>query len=144
MDGWIKMALGVEVGLSPGHIVLDGDPAAPPQKKGVQHTIFGLFLLWLNGWMHQDGTWHGGEPRSRPHCAKWGSSYPPQKGAEPPIFGPCLLWPRSSISAATELLYETVNVSMQFGALDGYFVVNVKRWICVHMHFRCFNFNNVV
>jgi len=25
--GWIKMALGVEVGLGPGHIVLDGDPA---------------------------------------------------------------------------------------------------------------------
>jgi len=24
--GWIKMLLGVEVGLSPGHIVLDGDP----------------------------------------------------------------------------------------------------------------------
>ena len=29
--GWIKMPLGREVGLSPGHIVLDGDPA-PPQK----------------------------------------------------------------------------------------------------------------
>ena len=26
------MALGVEVGLSPGHIVLDGDPAPFPQK----------------------------------------------------------------------------------------------------------------
>ena len=24
---WIKMPLGAEVGLSPGHIVLDGDPA---------------------------------------------------------------------------------------------------------------------
>ena len=31
--GWIKMPLGKEVGLGPGHIVLDGDPdpvAAPP------------------------------------------------------------------------------------------------------------------
>jgi len=28
--GWIKMKLGMEVGLVPGHIVLDGDP--PPQK----------------------------------------------------------------------------------------------------------------
>ena len=26
-DGWIKMPLGTEVGLGPGHIVLDGDPA---------------------------------------------------------------------------------------------------------------------
>jgi len=31
--GWIKMKLGVEVGLSPGHIVLDGVPAPPPQKR---------------------------------------------------------------------------------------------------------------
>jgi len=37
MVGWIKMPLGKEVGLGPGHIVLDGDPvrtqhptAAPP------------------------------------------------------------------------------------------------------------------
>ena len=28
------MKLGMEVGLSPGHIVLDGDPAPPPPKKG--------------------------------------------------------------------------------------------------------------
>ena len=31
---WIKMPLGMEVGLGPGHIVLDGDPASPPQKAG--------------------------------------------------------------------------------------------------------------
>jgi len=31
-DGWIKMVLGMEVGLGPGHIVLDGDPAPPPKK----------------------------------------------------------------------------------------------------------------
>ena len=29
--GWIKLVLGMEVGLSPGDFVLDGDPA-PPQK----------------------------------------------------------------------------------------------------------------
>jgi len=27
--GWIKMRLGTEIGLDPGHIVLDADPAAP-------------------------------------------------------------------------------------------------------------------
>jgi len=26
MVGWMKMPLGKEVGLGPGHIVLDGDP----------------------------------------------------------------------------------------------------------------------
>ena len=31
-SAWIKMALGMEVGLSPVHIVLDGDTAPLPQK----------------------------------------------------------------------------------------------------------------
>jgi len=30
--GWFKMKLGVEVGLDPGHIVLNVDPDPPPQK----------------------------------------------------------------------------------------------------------------
>jgi len=30
--GWIKMKLAMEVGLDSDHIVLDGDPAPPPQK----------------------------------------------------------------------------------------------------------------
>ena len=33
-DGWIKMALGREVGLGPGHIVLDEDPAPLPKEGG--------------------------------------------------------------------------------------------------------------
>jgi len=32
---WIKMPLGTEVGLGPGHILLDGDPA--PLRKGAQN-----------------------------------------------------------------------------------------------------------
>ena len=44
--GWIKMVLGMEVGISPGDFVLVGDLAPS--------TIFGPFLLSLNGWMHQD------------------------------------------------------------------------------------------
>ena len=35
--GCIKIKLGMEVGLGPGHIVLDGDPAAP---KGAQPPNF--------------------------------------------------------------------------------------------------------
>jgi len=30
--GWIKIPLGTEVGLIPGHIVLDGDPASPTER----------------------------------------------------------------------------------------------------------------
>jgi len=32
--GWIKMKLGMHVGLGPGHIVSDGDPAPPPPNGG--------------------------------------------------------------------------------------------------------------
>jgi len=43
MDGWIKMPLGREVGLGPGHIVLDGDPALPPPKGHSPTPNFGLY-----------------------------------------------------------------------------------------------------
>jgi len=47
------MRLGTEVGLGPGDIVLDGNPAPPPQKTGVgvaqQPPLFGPCLLWPNG-----------------------------------------------------------------------------------------------
>ena len=58
----MKMPLGMEVDLGPGHIALDGDPAA----QGAQ---------------------------------------------QPPLFGPCLLWPRSPISATAEL-FLTVDTSI--------------------------------
>ena len=32
--GWIKMLLGTEVGIGPGHIVLDGHIAPFPRKRG--------------------------------------------------------------------------------------------------------------
>jgi len=48
------MKLGMEVGLGPDHIVLDGDPAPPPH--GHSPTIFRPCLLWPNGWLDQDGT----------------------------------------------------------------------------------------
>ena len=48
--GWIKMPLVTEVGLGPGDIVLDGDPAPPPPPKGAQQIpTFRPCLLWSNG-----------------------------------------------------------------------------------------------
>jgi len=38
MAGWITISLGTMVGLGPGHIVLDGDPALP--KKGTAPPNF--------------------------------------------------------------------------------------------------------
>ena len=34
MAAWIKMSLGMELGLGPGDFVVDGDPAPPSQKGG--------------------------------------------------------------------------------------------------------------
>ena len=42
--GWIKMTLGMEVGLSPGDFVLNGF-AAPLPKKGAEPPIFDPCLL---------------------------------------------------------------------------------------------------
>jgi len=28
-------------------------------------------VLWPNGWMNQDETWHGDRPRPGTHCVKW-------------------------------------------------------------------------
>jgi len=74
---------------------LHGDLAPSPERGGASSPIFGPYLLWPNGWMDQDGTWHGGWPWFWPHCARWGTrSSPTKKGAErPPIFGPFLLSP---------------------------------------------------
>ena len=42
--GWIKMKLGTHVGLGPGHIVLDGEPAPAP-TVGHSPPIFRPYLL---------------------------------------------------------------------------------------------------
>ena len=60
------MPLGTEVGLAPGDVVLDGDPAPP--KRDI---------------------------------------------AAPTVFGPCLLWPRSPISATAELLFPIAELTVK-------------------------------
>jgi len=82
--GRIKMKLGMQVCLGPGHIELEGDPASPPPNR---HSlpIFGPYLLRTNGCMDQDVTWYGARPRP------WLPL--PKSGTEPAIFCPFLLWP---------------------------------------------------
>jgi len=128
--GWIKMALGMEVGLSPGDFVLDGDPASSSKRRRSPYQFLAHFycgqtaarikmplsmdvslspgdfvlnadpvslhkrgaapppsplknfdpcLFWPNGWMDQDGTWHGGGPQPRRLC-QMGTQPPAQKG----------------------------------------------------------------
>jgi len=78
------MTLGVQVGLGPGHIVFDGDPALPLPKGGSGPPIFGPYLFQPNGCTDQDATWYGGRTRPRRLCVRWGYRCPPQKRAEPP------------------------------------------------------------
>jgi len=73
MAVWIKMPLGMKLGLSPGDFVLDGDTALPSQKGGrAASAMFGPFLLWPNGCMHQGATWYGGRPQPSGLCVRWG------------------------------------------------------------------------
>jgi len=91
--GRIKMKLGTQVGLRPGHIALDGDPSSSPSPKGAQLPIFGPCLLAKRLHMDQDATWDG-VGLGPGHIVLDGDPAPPhKKGALPPIFGQCLLWP---------------------------------------------------
>jgi len=75
----IKMPLGVKVGLGPGHIVLDGDPATLTRKGGKAAQFLGPCLLW--------------RPRCRPTMVGLGSGnivldadpVPPPRGTDPQL-----------------------------------------------------------
>jgi len=96
--GWIKIALGTEVGLGPGHIVLEGDPvvlpekglrkAAEPHPQFLAHVYCGQTAGCIKMPL---GTEVGLSPGN--FVLDGDPAAPPQKGAEPPIFGPRLLWP---------------------------------------------------
>jgi len=92
--GWIKIALGINVGFGPGHIVLDGDPA-PLAKKETEPLNFWPISIVAK---RLDGL--------RYHLV-WRKT---------PLFGPCLLWLRSPISDAAELLFiHTASISKMEG-----------------------------
>ena len=40
-------------------------------------------VLWPNGWMDEDETWHAGRTRPWQHCVRWGHTSPPPKGHSP-------------------------------------------------------------
>jgi len=75
---WIKMKLGIMVGLGPGQILLDGDAALP--AKGAQPPIFGPCPLCPNGWMDEDAPWCGGRPRPTRLSVRLELSFPPKTG----------------------------------------------------------------
>jgi len=87
--GWIKMKLGMEVGLGPGHTVLDGETAP---KNAAQHTFWPIYCGQMAGWIKMP---LGTEVSLGPgHIVLNGDPLHTHRGtAAPSIFGPCLLWP---------------------------------------------------
>ena len=81
----IKMKLGVEVGLGSDHLVLDGDPAPPPQKGHSPQLLAHVHCGQMAGWIKMPlGTEVGlgqgdivldGDPGRSPH--KKGGTAPP-------------------------------------------------------------------
>jgi len=83
MAGWIKVPLGMEVGLSPSDFVLDGDPAPLP-KKGAEpppqfsaHVLCGQTAEWIKLALGME------EGLGAGHIVLDGDPAPPQKGHSP-------------------------------------------------------------
>jgi len=86
---WIKMKLGMQVGLVPGQIVLDRDPAPPP-PKGHSHSQFSAHICCgqMAGWIKMPlGMEVGLSPG---HTVLEGDPAPPPQKREhsPPQFRP--------------------------------------------------------
>jgi len=100
------MPLSMEVGLGPGDIVFDVEPATPSKKGTPTPTQFlaHVYCGQTAGWMK---TPLGAKvDLGQGHIVLDGVLAPAKRGisAPPTLFGPCLLWPRSPISATDELL----------------------------------------
>ena len=67
--------------------MFDADPVTP-KKAHPRHPIFGLCLLWPNGWIGEDASWYGSRYRPRPHYVRRAPSSPRERGTAAPSFRP--------------------------------------------------------
>jgi len=92
------MPLGTEVGLGQRDIVFDVDPATP--RKRDTHPIQFLAHVYcgqMAGWMKMQ---LATEVDLKPgHIVLDGVPAPAKGAQQPPLFGPCLLWPWLPISS---------------------------------------------
>ena len=85
------MKLGIEIGLGPGHIVLDGDPAPPkwgiaPQLSA--HVLCGQMAGWIKMSLGMEVSLGPGD-----FVLDGDPALPAEKGdGALPIFDQCLLW----------------------------------------------------
>jgi len=83
------MPLGMQVGLSPGDFVLDGDPASPPLKGHSPQFSSNVRCGQTTGWTKVAlGMEVGLGPSD--FYVRWGPSYPQNRGHahHQPVFGP--------------------------------------------------------
>ena len=90
MAGWIKMALGREVGLSPSDIVLNGDLSPSPPKgggvAGVPQFSSDVYCGRTAGWMKMPLSTE--VDLSPGHIVLDGDSAPRERGTSAPSFRP--------------------------------------------------------
>jgi len=55
-------------------LYLFGRPFVKRLTLCYRSVVCNVGVLWPNGWMEQDETWHAGRPRPWPHCVRWGPS----------------------------------------------------------------------
>ena len=90
-DGWIKMPLGMEIGLGPRHIVLDGDPTPPQKGDTINFRPMSVVARLDGSRCHFHLVWPepGGRPRPG-HIVLDGDPAPPpnKKAGTVPNFRP--------------------------------------------------------
>jgi len=102
------MKLGMQVGLAPGHNVLDGDPAPPPQRGTVPQFSAHICCGQMAGWIKMslgmevdlgqgDFVLYGDGATQLPL---------PKKGAEPPPQFSAHLWPNGWMLIASFVALE--------------------------------------
>ena len=75
------MKLGMQVGLGPGHIVLNWDPAPLPKEGRSPQFSAHICCGQMHGCIDQDATWYAAMTRPRRLCVRWRPSSPPQFSA---------------------------------------------------------------
>jgi len=94
--------LSTEVDLGLCDIVFDVEPATPEKRHTPAQFLAHVYCGQMAGWTK---TTLGTEvDLGSGHIVLDGVSAPAKVAQQPPIFGSCLLWPRSAIAATAELL----------------------------------------
>jgi len=107
--------LAMEIGLGPADVVLDRDPAPPLQGRYPQflaHVYCGQMAGWMKMPLGTEVDLRAG------HIVLHGFPAPAKGVQHPPLLNPCLLWPRSPISATAELLLRNRTISETFYILN--------------------------